>query len=263
MLPNSGKSDPIVNSILPEPAAFATCALINNFDCANDASETFLFCNSAYNPASFENICGTPLRTAADAVAILLWTTPETAVDAVSVTDFRSDEIAVTRLNEGSLVAGEFEIRISPILSDPNVFPEHVNTLPLTFTLSEGDNSLIGTDFKTKSPEKSTPDINVSSWWTDITSSRPFFCVIVIDLINELSPFILIFSPAINVPDTCSKPTAVPEPAAWANPVAPLLNPSTKLPIGNSLDDSATFTVNAVNSWISYKYRSNWVVASL
>ena len=94
--------------------------------------------------------------------------------------------------------------------------------------------------------------------------SKPFFCATVIDLVNDWSPFILICSPTINVPDTCSKPTAaLPVPAAWANPVAPLLNPSTKLPIGNSLDDSATLTVNAVNSCISYKYRSNWVAAFL
>ena len=79
-------------------------------------------------------------------------------MDAVNVTDFRSDEIAVIRLNDGSLVAGEFEIRISPTFKDPNVFPAHVKTLPLTFTLSEGLNSRIGADFKTKSPLKSNPN---------------------------------------------------------------------------------------------------------
>ena len=93
--------------------------------------------------------------------------------------------------------------------------------------------------------------------------SKPFFCAIVIDLVNDWSPFILICSPTINVPDTCSNLTVVVGPASTAKPVAPLLNPSTKLPTGNSLDDSATFTVNDVNSWRSYKYRSNWVAAFL
>ena len=74
-----------------------------------------------------------------------------------------------------------------------------------------------------------------------------------IPLVNDLSPFILICSPLINVPATCSRLNDVPEPAAAANPVAPLLNPSTKLPAGNSLDVKETFTVNVVNNCISYK----------
>ena len=253
MLPNSGKSDPIVNSILPEPAAFATCALINNFDCANDASETFLFCNSAYNPASFENICGTPLRMGAPSVAIEAALTPVTAVAAANVTVFRSALIAVTRLKDGSAAVGVFEIKISSTFKDPNVLPAQVISLPVLLILSAGLNSFIGTCFKTKSPEKWAPDKNVSSWWTDITSSRPFLSTVVIDLVNELSPFILIFSPAINVPDTCSKLLVAEAPVNLLNPVAPLLNPSTKDPTGNSELDNETFTVIVVYNWISYK----------
>ena len=44
----------------------------------------------------------------------------------------------------------------SPTFNDPNVLPAQVNTFePLMFISSEGDNSLIGADFKTKSPLKS------------------------------------------------------------------------------------------------------------
>ena len=149
---------------------------------------------------------------------------------------------------------GVFEIKISSTFKDPNVLPAQVILLPLTLILSAGLNSFIGTCFKTRSPEKSAPDMKVSSWWTDITSSRPFLSTVVIDLVNELSPFILICSPTINVPDTCSKSWVVPPPpASSANPVAPLLNPSTKEPTGNSVLDNATLTVIFVNNWISYR----------
>ena len=43
----------------------------------------------------------------------------------------------------------------SPTLSDPNVLPAHVKTLDWILTSSEGLYSLIGVDFKTKSPLKS------------------------------------------------------------------------------------------------------------
>ena len=261
MLANSGKSDPIVNWILPEPAAFATCALMNNFDCANDASETFLFCNSAYNPASLKNICGRatwiPVGES-DAIRVPTLT-PATEFVATNETSFRLAEIALTRFILGEVSAVKLTDIKSPTLKDPKVIPAHVNidtppdAAPI-LTSSPIPSSFIFWGFNTKSPEKSTPDINVSSWWTDKTCSKPFFCTIEIVLINDSSPLILIFSPTINVPDTCSNPTALELfPTAWANPVAPLLNPSTKLPIGSWVLDNATLTVNAVNNWISYK----------
>ena len=72
------------------------------------------------------------------------------------MTDFKSAEIADTRLNTGSATECFVSIKISPIFSDPKVLPAHVNTLdPLIETVSEGDNSLIGDDLSTKSPLKS------------------------------------------------------------------------------------------------------------
>ena len=55
----------------------------------------------------------------------------------------------------------------SPTFNDPNVLPAQVNTFePLMFISSEGDNSLIGADFKTKSPLKSYPNpVNVDASW--------------------------------------------------------------------------------------------------
>ena len=92
MLAKSGKSEGIDNSILPEPAALATCALMNSFDCANDASETFFFWSSAYNPASFKNICGRatwiPVGVI-DAIAVPTLT-PVTPSVAANVTCFKS-----------------------------------------------------------------------------------------------------------------------------------------------------------------------------
>ena len=226
-------------------------------DCANDTSETFFFWSSAYNPVSFKNICGratwTPVgETLASAVPIL---TPVTVFVAANVTDLRSAEIALTRLNLGDASVVKLIIMISFTFKDPNVLPAHVNTLDaLMLTSSPIPNSFITFDCNTKSPEKSAPDMNVSSWWTDFMSSRPNFWTVVTDLVNESSPFILIFSPTINVPDTWSKLIdADPPPCCVANPVAPLLNPSTKLVTGSSALDNATFTVKPVYNWTSYK----------
>ena len=230
---------------------------MNSFDCANDTSETFFFWSSAYNPASFKNICGRatwiPVGVAdAKTVPTL---TPVTLVVATNVTDLRSAEIALIRLNLGDASDVKLTIIISFCFKDPNVLPAHVNTFdPLMLTSSPSPRFLINFGCKTKSPEKSAPDINVSSWWTDITSSRPNFWTVVIDLVNESSPFILIFSPTINVPATLSSENVVlPPPCAVENAVAPLLNPSIKLPTGNSALDNATFTVICVYIWISYK----------
>ena len=54
----------------------------------------------------------------------------------------------------------------SPTLSDPNVLPAHVKTLDWILHSSEGDNSLIGSVFKTKSPLKSYPNpANADESW--------------------------------------------------------------------------------------------------
>ena len=52
--------------------------------------------------------------------------TPVTASVAANVTDLRSLEIAVIRLNFGS-EAPSFTIIMSSTFKDPNVFPAHVN----------------------------------------------------------------------------------------------------------------------------------------
>ena len=231
---------------------------MNNLDCANDTSETFFLLSSAYNPASFKNICGRPTWTPVEVVDAntVPTQTPDTDCTAASVTDFKSEEIADTRLNLGALdVAGKLTINISSTLSEPNVLPAQVKILdPLILTLSPSPRFLINFGNNTKSPEKSAPDMNVSSWWTDIISSRPFFTTSLIDLVNESSPFILTCSPSINVPDTCSKSKLVkPPPAFFVNPVAPLLNPSTKEPTGNSELDNDTLKSKFVYNWISYK----------
>ena len=230
---------------------------MNSFDCANDTSETLFFWSCAYNPASFKNICGraTWIPVGVKLAITVPTLTPVTLVVATNVIDLRSEEIALIRLNLGDASVVKLTIMISFSFKDPNVFPAHVNTFdPLILTSSPSPRFLINFGNNTKSPEKSAPDINVSSWWTDITSSRPNFSTVVIDLVNESSPFILIFSPTINVPDTWSNDFVTwPPPADTANPVAPLLNPSIKLPSGNSVLDNAILNVNFVYIWISYK----------
>ena len=167
---------------------------MNSLDCANETSETFFFWSSAYNPASFENICG---RATWIPVGVVLASgvprlTPVTVVVAANVTDLRSAEIALTRLNLGDASVVKLTIIISFTFKEPNVLPAHVNTLdPLMLTSSPSPSSFITFGCNTKSPEKSAPLMNVSSWWTDLTSSRPNFWTVVIDLVNELSPFIL------------------------------------------------------------------------
>ena len=226
---------------------------MNSFDCASETSETFFFWSSAYNPASFKNICGRatciPVGEVDDRTVPTL--TPATSVLALSESVLRSAEISLILLNLGA-ESVKLTMMISSIFKDLNVLPAHVNwdTPPeaaLILTSSPSPNSSITFGIITKSPEKSAPDINVSSWWTAFTSSRPNFWTVVIDLVNELSPFILTCSPSINVPDTWSNDFVTPPPPAdTANPVAPLLNPSIKLPIGNSELDNATLNVNFV-----------------
>ena len=70
-----------------------------------------------------------------------------------------------------------------------------------------------------------------------MTSSNPNLSTDTIDLTSPLppidvEPFIFICSPSINVPDTCSRSKVALAPAETVNPVAPLLNPSIKLPTG-------------------------------
>ena len=63
--------------------------------------------------------------------------TPVTVVVAANVTDLRSAEIALTRLNLGDASVVKLTIMISFTFKDPNVLPAHVNTLdPLMLTSS-------------------------------------------------------------------------------------------------------------------------------
>ena len=230
---------------------------MNSFDCAVERSETFFFCNSAYNPASFKNICGRAIRTPVKfPSAILATVIPLTTCTAETVNCLRVPDGAVlTLINRASASSSLFMIIISFSFIDPNVFPAHFTTPEAMLNESEGLIPLIGTPCSTKSPLKLTPVPKTpsQSWWTDIMSSRPYFVTVVTDLVSELSPFIFICSPLINVPDTCSNFLAVwPPPADIANPVAPLLNPSIKLPSGNSALDTATLNVNSVYNWMSY-----------
>ena len=167
------------------------------------------------------------------------------------------------RLNRGAASEVKLTIIISFTFKEPNVLPAHVNTLdPLMLTSSPSPSSFITFGCNTKSPEKSAPLMNVSSWWTDITSSRPFLSTVVIDLVNELSPFILICSPSINVPDTCSKSWLVPPPPAiLLNPVAPLLFPLTKDAAGHSKGLNAVLIVKPTNVCTSNTYKSCSVAA--
>ena len=68
------------------------------------------------------------------------------------------------RLNRGAASVVKLIIRMSPAFKDLNVLPAHVNTFdPLILTSSPSPNSFIIFGCRTKSPEKSAPDINVSS----------------------------------------------------------------------------------------------------
>ena len=99
----SVKSDVLTVSVLLD-AVFSTCALMNNFDWESATSEIFFFGNSAYNPASFKNICGLatwiPVAVKLDKTAPA--TTPETLFTAISDTTLRLSEIALIRLTLGS-----------------------------------------------------------------------------------------------------------------------------------------------------------------
>ena len=71
-------------------------------------------------------------------------------------------------------------------------------------------------------------------------------------LATTVRPLILICSPTINVPEVSSKSiVALLPPAAVAKPDAPLLNPSTNAPSGNSVDDTAVFKTRLVKVWTS------------
>ena len=111
---------------------------MNSLDCANDTSETFFFWSFAYNPVSFKNICGRatwiPVGVALASTVPRL--TPVTVVVAANVTDLRSAEIALTRLNLGDASVVKLTIMTSFTFKDPNVLPAPVSythlTLPTT-----------------------------------------------------------------------------------------------------------------------------------
>ena len=94
--------------------------------------------------------------------------TPVTPVVATSETVLRSAEIALIRLNLGDASDVKLTIIISSTFKDPNVFPAHVNgdtppeAAPI-LTSSPSPRFLINFGNNTKSPEKSAPDMNVSS----------------------------------------------------------------------------------------------------
>ena len=150
---------------------------------------------------------------------------------------------------------------ISSTLNDLNVLPAHVNTLdPLILTSSPSPSSFITFGCNTKSPLKSilAPKIPSHSWWTDKTSPKSNFWMVLVEITAPSSvvvfPFILSCSLSINVPETWSSKWVFELPPAFtANPVAPLLNPSTKLPTGNWLLPSVRLITICVYNWISYK----------
>ena len=134
------------------------CVLTDKSELVNDTSETFLFSSCANNP--FPSSCITGIPFLIPVGVLLCKTVPtetlETLVVATNVTDFKSAEIALTRLNTGDALLVKLTIIISLTFSDPNVFPAHVNILdPSTLTSSPGPNSLIGDCLRTKSPLKS------------------------------------------------------------------------------------------------------------
>ena len=111
--------------------------------------------------------------------------------------------------------------------------------------------------WRTTSPIKST-SISLlrvlESWYTDFTSRIPWTSTLWIDLINDWSPFIMICSPVINVPDVWISLTAV-ELLTFdsTKPVAPLLAPLTKDPAEHWIGLSAVLTTRSVNVWTSNK----------
>ena len=94
--------------------------------------------------------------------------TPVTDSVTTSETVFKSPEIAFTRLNLGAASEVKLTIMISPTFKEPNVLPAHVNSdmppeaAPI-LTSSPSPSSFTTFGCNTKSPLKSTPDINVSS----------------------------------------------------------------------------------------------------
>ena len=95
-------------------------------------------------------------------------TTPETLFTATSDSTLRSDEIALIRLTLGS----EFVVILTIIKSFtfklPKVFPAHCKLdtpADAVLILTSSPSPRFGINFgcNTKSPLKSTPDINVSS----------------------------------------------------------------------------------------------------
>ena len=82
--------------------------------------------------------------------------TPDTEFVAASVTDLRSAEMALIRLNLGAASVVILTMIISSTLNDLNVLPAHVNTLdPLILTSSPSPSSFITFGSNTKSPLKS------------------------------------------------------------------------------------------------------------
>ena len=111
--------------------------------------------------------------------------------------------------------------------------------------------------WRTISPMKSTSISLLSvleSWYTDFTSRILWISTLLIDLINDWSPFIMICSPVINVPDVWTSLTAVVLLTFDStNPVAPLLTPLTKDPAGHCNGLNNTFTSKSVNVCTSNK----------
>ena len=94
----------------------------------------------------------------------------------------------------------------------------------------------------------------LESWYTDFTSRILWISTLLIDLINDWSPFIMICSPVINVPDVWTSLTAVVLLTFDStNPVAPLLTPLTKDPAGHCNGLNNTFTSKSVNVCTSNK----------
>ena len=94
--------------------------------------------------------------------------TPVTGVVPINEISLRLAEIALIRLNRGAASEVKLTMMMSFTFKDPNVLPAHVSvyTPPeaaLMLTSSPIPSSFITFDCKTKSPEKSAPDINVSS----------------------------------------------------------------------------------------------------
>ena len=117
---------------------------------------------------------------------------------------------------------------------------------------------------KTTSPAKFElyPDSPLVAWWTDFTSRSSCISTVLIDLTNDSSPFIIICSPAINLPDVCVSFTfMLLLTVDSTNPVAPLLTPLINEVAGHSKASNATLTTKSVKVWTSNTYRSCSVAA--